>query len=257
LGIGTATPLASIHNTGTSILSGAVAINSTNTATGFALFVNGVMRASSVTLSENLTMGENFAISNNGNQTIDIDANNNQTNAVFRVTNNGTTNEIFRANEAGNFMIGTTTDAGYKLDVNGTARVTGTGSTSATTSFTVRNSVGTSMLTVKDGGSDKVVTMASAVIASIDISSTIIQVGSGNSIRFNAPNGCAFNTSYLTPHASAQVDVASTTKGFLPPRMTTTQKNAIASPAAGLVVYDTTLNKLCVYTTAWETITSV
>jgi len=122
LGIGTASPLAAIQNTGTTILSGAVAINSTNTATGFALFVNGVMRASSVTLSENLTMGENFAISNNGNQTIDIDANNNQTNAVFRVTNNGTANEIFRANEAGNFMIGTTTDAGYKLDVNGTTR---------------------------------------------------------------------------------------------------------------------------------------
>jgi hypothetical protein len=55
---------------------------------------------------------------------------------------------------------------------------------------------------------------------------------------------------------SALLHMTSTTKGFLPPRMTTTQKNAISSPAAGLVVYDTTLNKLCVYTTAWETITS-
>ena len=57
--------------------------------------------------------------------------------------------------------------------------------------------------------------------------------------------------------ASAVVQVNSTTRGFLPPRMTTTEKNAIATPAAGLVVYDTTLNKLCVYTTAWETITSL
>jgi hypothetical protein len=56
--------------------------------------------------------------------------------------------------------------------------------------------------------------------------------------------------------ASALFQLSSTTKGFLPPRMTTTQKNAISSPAAGLVVYDTTLAKLCVYTTAWETITS-
>jgi len=40
--------------------------------------------------------------------------------------------------------------------------------------------------------------------------------------------------------------------------MTTTQKNAISTPAEGLVLYDTTLNKLCVYTgAAWETITSV
>ena len=49
------------------------------------------------------------------------------------------------------------------------------------------------------------------------------------------------NTS--TPVASAQLQVDSTTRGFLPPRMTTTQRNAIASPAAGLIVYDTTENK--------------
>ena len=57
--------------------------------------------------------------------------------------------------------------------------------------------------------------------------------------------------------ASAILQADSTSKGLLPPRMTTIQKNAIATPAAGLIVYDTTLNKLCVYTTAWETITSI
>jgi hypothetical protein len=57
---------------------------------------------------------------------------------------------------------------------------------------------------------------------------------------------------------SAQMSVVSTTKGFLPPVMTTTQKNAIATPAAGLIVFDTTLAKLCVYSgSAWQTITSV
>jgi hypothetical protein len=43
--------------------------------------------------------------------------------------------------------------------------------------------------------------------------------------------------------ASSILTLTSTTQGFLPPRMTTTQKNAITSPAAGLVVYDTTDNK--------------
>ncbi len=58
--------------------------------------------------------------------------------------------------------------------------------------------------------------------------------------------------------ASAILDLTSTTKGFLPPRMTTTQKNAIGTPAQGLMVFDTTLVKLCVYSgTAWETITSI
>ena len=61
-----------------------------------------------------------------------------------------------------------------------------------------------------------------------------------------------------TVSGSAKLSVDSTTSGFLPPRMTTTEKNAIVAPASGLMVYDTTLGKLCVYTgAAWETITSV
>jgi len=51
------------------------------------------------------------------------------------------------------------------------------------------------------------------------------------------------NTSVTT----AALQVSSTTQGFLPPVMTTTQKNAIATPASGLIVYDTTLNALNFY----------
>jgi hypothetical protein len=59
-------------------------------------------------------------------------------------------------------------------------------------------------------------------------------------------------------NANAILDVQSTTKAFMPPRMTTTQKNAIPTPTSGMVVYDSTLNKLCVYGVAsWETITSI
>ena len=47
-----------------------------------------------------------------------------------------------------------------------------------------------------------------------------------------------------TPAASAQLDVSSTSKGFLPPRMTTTDRNAIESPATGLIIYNTTTNSL-------------
>jgi hypothetical protein len=57
--------------------------------------------------------------------------------------------------------------------------------------------------------------------------------------------------------ASAVLQVNSTSRGFLPPRMTTTQKGMIASPVEGLIIYDNVLHKLCVYTgSAWETITS-
>jgi hypothetical protein len=40
-------------------------------------------------------------------------------------------------------------------------------------------------------------------------------------------------------HPTAELEVKSTTKGFLPPRMTNVERNAIASPATGLLIYQT------------------
>ena len=51
---------------------------------------------------------------------------------------------------------------------------------------------------------------------------------------------------------AAAFSVTSTTQGVKFPNMTTTQRNAITSPMAGLVVYDTTLAELCVYTSSWQ-----
>lgn len=53
--------------------------------------------------------------------------------------------------------------------------------------------------------------------------------------------------------ASAVLSVNSTTKGFAPPRMTTTQRNAISTPGAGLMIYNTSTNKLQVYNgSTWQ-----
>ena len=62
------------------------------------------------------------------------------------------------------------------------------------------------------------------------------------STNSNAQVGIGVSTANINP--SAQLDVTSTTKGFLPPRMTTTQRNAIVSPASGLVIFNTTTNSL-------------
>ena len=57
--------------------------------------------------------------------------------------------------------------------------------------------------------------------------------------------------------ASAALTVTSTTQGLLFPRMTEVQRDAIAAPAAGLVIYNTTTNKLNLrVAAAWEVITS-
>ena len=45
------------------------------------------------------------------------------------------------------------------------------------------------------------------------------------------------NTDGSSPNSKAMLDVKSTTKGFLPPRMTYAQRNAISSPPAGLMVW--------------------
>lgn len=49
------------------------------------------------------------------------------------------------------------------------------------------------------------------------------------------------------PDASAKLQIDSTTQGVLMPRMTTAQINAIASPANGLMVYNTTIDHVCFY----------
>lgn len=57
----------------------------------------------------------------------------------------------------------------------------------------------------------------------------------------------AINTDNANPDASAMLDIKSTSKGMLVPRMTTALRTAIASPATGLLVYDTDLNKFYYY----------
>ena len=60
-----------------------------------------------------------------------------------------------------------------------------------------------------------------------------------------------------SPNAAAALDVYSTTKGLLPPRVTLAQRNAISSPPTGLVVYNTDsgYNELESYNgTAWEAV---
>lgn len=57
--------------------------------------------------------------------------------------------------------------------------------------------------------------------------------------------------------ASAVLELSSTTRGFLPPRMDDVAVRAIGTPANGLVVYNTTLNSLCVYeASAWRKLNS-
>lgn len=60
--------------------------------------------------------------------------------------------------------------------------------------------------------------------------------------------------SNAAPSDSCLFEVVSTTMGMRPPKMTTVQKAAIATPSEGLLVHDTTQKVPNVYITAWEQI---
>ncbi len=65
----------------------------------------------------------------------------------------------------------------------------------------------------------------------------------------------AINTDGSNAHNSAMLDVKSTSKGVLIPRMTTAQRIAIVSPATGLQVYDSDLNLLYYYNgSTWSSV---
>ena len=69
--------------------------------------------------------------------------------------------------------------------------------------------------------------------------------------------GSSVGVGTAAPAASAALEVSSTTQGFLPPRMGTSARTAISTPANGLVVYDTDLKALLVYDStgaAWQSL---
>lgn len=73
---------------------------------------------------------------------------------------------------------------------------------------------------------NKIILFASLLVAGL--TTTLGQVGIGTSL----------------PDETAILELKSTEKGFLLPRLTTIQRDAIASPAEGLTIYNTTINCL-------------
>jgi hypothetical protein len=81
----------------------------------------------------------------------------------------------------------------------------------------------------------------------------IIYFKTANSDRMVIDATGSLGLGISAPNVSSIFDISSTTKGFLPPRMTTLQRNMIASPTEGLTIYNTYNNKLNMYNgVKWE-----
>jgi len=246
-----------------------------------------------------------------------------------------TLSEKMRITDAANVLINTTTDAGFRLDCNGTARVQGattitgaitatanghrfgnlevltTGSASATgqgititgadqtfqlqgsgnpeSMFVFRNwsslsatgslnNISKSVVRFYGGFTDGNLnnlsgnqlwlsptynfagTRTGIIVRGIYYNPTLtsltntthraIETETGDVI-LGSTSGSTSVGATTTINASAQLQVVSTTKGFLPPVMTGAQAEAIGTPAAGLMVYANNGNGVTITTTGW------
>jgi hypothetical protein len=248
LGIGTATPSVLFHANGNGIIGA-------STTSGF--FFN--------TANDTMTLSTFRVIEKSG---ASILFGQSQTTTMIR--NNGS--EAIRIPSTNNVLIGTTTDAGFKLDVNGTARVVGdsiiqgSNSLSGANALLIRNTnslhglsvtnnaevrIGRNQLfTFSDTSTGGYVFSIAASNSGISFTNTALgsrpvsfSMNTGEVLRIHQSYTAIVTNSFLvgttTDVSSSILTIASTTKGFLPPRMTNAQRLAIATPAVGLIVYCT------------------
>lgn len=86
---------------------------------------------------------------------------------------------------------------------------------------------------------------------------TVVAVGITISLSSMQAQSVAINTDKSVANPSAMLDVKSNTKGLLIPRTSTTSRLAIANPAKGLMLYDTTAGSFWFYNgVSWNTLSS-
>ena len=162
-----------------------------------------------------------------------------------------------------------------------TLHVKGGGSTTATSSFKLEDSAGNRQLQMFDSGLLALETQSStgsnlsfysagggSLIATFQKTSStglLLNMRSSGTTFFYTRDlytsfpfwggswrGVKIGGANAAPDLSACLELDSTTKGFLPSRMTTVQMDAIGSPAAGLIIYDETTNQWMGYNgTSW------
>lgn len=110
------------------------------------------------------------------------------------LTFNTASTERMRVNSSGNVLINTTTDAGFKLDVNGTARVKAQSALSTEVTFSVRNSADTRNFLVVNGAGDVYNNGAGGVTTNTFFGENSGRVTTGQSNTFFGNNAGASNT---------------------------------------------------------------
>lgn len=160
-----------------------------------------------------------------------------------------------------------TDETGSGLAVFATSPTLVTPSLGTPASATLTNATGLPVSTGISGLGSGVATLLSTFSSSNLLTALTDETGTGSAVFANTPTlvtpilGAATGTSLAlggSINANAVLDVQSTTKAAMMPRMTTAQKIAISSPTAGMEVYDSTLNTKQFYNGAqWVSSTNI
>jgi hypothetical protein len=173
---------------------------------------------------------------------------------IFRTAGSGQTiTERMRVTSNGNVLIGTSINSSFMLDVAGPARFSGVGS------ITVNTTVLGTLATFSAPGRTLTINLSSTGGTFSNFAHVqpfgIVTDGFGSAFHIGTNNSSASSVFSVYTNAGSQIqtDVVigpqnrnassmltlnSTVRGFLPPRMILAQRVAIASPAVGLIVYD-------------------
>lgn len=181
---------------------------------------------------------------------------------LYLATNKGAINSAF--------SVGQSSNPTAQVDIKGS------GATSGTMSLLIKNSSGSQTMKATDDGcvyfgSANQAKFSAAGQLSMDtwrsktsfeddklewLSDELTLTFANTQFASFKGSGVIFGGTSVAPTAIFQLD--STAKGFLAPRMTTAQRNAISFPANGLQVFDTDLNTICFYRTSdssWRKVT--
>lgn len=155
-------------------------------------------------------------------------------NAGFNANNSSTSN--FIGYQAGINASGTTNTIMF-------GNSAGAGATNGSNSIFIGDRAGSGLTTSSGNiiiGSS--ITMSAGSTGRICIGGVIFGTGAHNSTSgaiTSAKTDGAISIGVIQPHSSAILDLTSTSKGFLPPRMLQSSRTGVTSPAEGLIVYQT------------------
>lgn len=189
----------------------------------------------------------------------------NSSNGQLRLGGTGNYGRIQRTQDAVEVSFGNSVNTGVIVadcDTGEGALIIGTETRDANASLQVAGISGTTaaITAFADAGGGEVL-VTSASMAGLNDGMTVTIQGTTNyngEFTISAKTGTTFKiTDTWVADDATGTWHKGTYSGFLPPRMTTTQRDLIPTPPEGLIVYNTSTSKLNVYTgAAWEAVTS-